>query len=132
MKHIFVFISFHFLLLILIRIVATSTSSSWGGTPRRSQTSSEISSLQRVLGEPQGLLLDGHPPKHVPRETSRRHHHQIPNHLHWLLSIQRSSGSTPSLFLDVQAAHPLSKAEPCEKSLCRIPNLILSVTTQSS
>ena len=36
-------------------------------------------------------------PKHLPRETSRKHPDQMPNHLNWLLSMQRSSGSILSI-----------------------------------
>ncbi len=71
---------------------ATSTSSS-GGIPKASR---EMKSLQHVLGLPWGLLLDGHAQNTYPGRCLGGILTRCPNHLNWLLSTWRSSGSTLS------------------------------------
>ena len=72
-----------------------ASSSSSGRIPRHSQASQATQSLQRVLGLPRGFLPAGHA-----RNTSRGRRpggirYRCPSNLSWLLSMWRSSSSTP-------------------------------------
>ena len=72
-----------------------SASSDWG-IPRHSQASVEIYSLHLVLGLPHGLLPDGCALRISLGMWGGGLLTRCPNHLNWLLSMQRSSGSIPS------------------------------------
>ena len=115
---------------------ATSSSSS-GGTPRHSQASRETYSLQHVLGLPRDLLPVGHA-----RNTSSGRHPggiliRCPSLLIWLLSMWRSSGSTPSpsrmtelLTLSLRESPDILRRKPISAACIR--DLVLSVTTHNS
>ncbi|TWW81842.1 hypothetical protein D4764_01G0016570 [Takifugu flavidus] len=89
-----------------------ATSSSSGGIARRSQTN-ERQSLQCFLGLPRGLLPEGHALNTSPGRRPGGIRTRCPSHLIWLLSMRRSSGSTPnSSWMAELLTHLISKEEP--------------------
>uniref|UniRef100_A0AAZ1X3V8 G-protein coupled receptors family 1 profile domain-containing protein n=1 Tax=Oreochromis aureus TaxID=47969 RepID=A0AAZ1X3V8_OREAU len=91
----------------------------------------------RVLGLPRGLLPVGHARNTSPRRRPGGILVRCPNHLNWLLSMWRSSGSTLSpsrmaelLTLSLRERPATLRRKPISAACIR--DLVLSVTTHSS
>ena len=88
-------------------------------------------------GSSPGSPPSGTCPEHFTREASRGHLTRCPSHLIWLLSMRRSSGSTPSpsrmteLFtLSLRESPDILRRKPISAACIR--DLVLSVTTHNS